>query len=114
MAIWYLILAHLAIILIADIVYLRLEFYENLSFLPDDIPADNEKIIFWHKGTQIIMTKGQKDEWDTLMPGDKALLMKEIKKAQYKRQLSQEELAVAGSMKKMSNKPEERQAWLKS
>jgi len=96
----------LALILIETDKHLQ----ERLT-LPEDCDSPEDLVHFIHKGDKFTLTRENKDMFDALLPRDKDLFCKNVKKHLKARVATEKERSA--NLNKFSNKKEDREAVLK-
>jgi hypothetical protein len=100
----------IGLIILAIIIIQADQYLHEKMTLPVDCVSPEDKVHFIHKGDNFTMTVEQKDMFDQLLPIDKDLFCKDMKKRFKAR--AKNEAEIAAGLNKNSNKKEDRIKYL--
>ena len=100
----------IGLIILAIIIIQADQYLHEKMDLPVDCVSPEDKVHFIHKGDNFTMTVEQKDMFDQVLPIDKDLFCKDMKKRFKAR--AKNEAEIAAGLNKNSNKKEDRIKYL--
>lgn len=100
----------IGLVVLALIIIEADKYLEGKMDLPVDCVSPEDKVHFIHKGDNFTMTVEQKDLFDQMMPKDRDLFCRDMKKMFKAR--AKNEAEIAAGLNKYSNKKEDRIKYL--